>query len=68
MSNKRTDSQRHKQLTKGRKQLQGSLGLLVLIGTTLVLTIFMINQKENGNAMAIIFIIFNASQGKYTNK
>lgn len=57
------DSKRHKQLTNTRKQLQGSIGLLVLIGATLVFNIFMIESDETEDAIAYIFIIFNGSQG-----
>ena len=59
------DSQRHKQLTDGRKQLQGSIGLVILIGATLVFNIFLIESEKTENAIAYIFIILNASQGKY---
>ena len=57
------DANRHRQLTDGRKQLQGSIGLLVLIGTSLIFNIFLVQSEATENAIAYIFIIFNASQG-----
>jgi len=59
------NTQRHKQLTNSRKQLQGSIGLLVLIGSTLIFNIFMINSEHTQHSIAYIFIILNASQGMY---
>ena len=57
------DANRHRQLTDGRKQLQGTIGLLVLIGTSLIFNIFLVQSEKTENAIAYIFIIFNASQG-----
>ena len=61
----RKASQKHSKVRDTRRTVQGAIGLMVVLGCTIILMFMMFNADSGSETIAWFFIIFNGLQGKF---